>query len=124
MRTAGRTGRTVVLRLRFDDFTRATRSRTVPRPTDDTQVLLTVARLLFAQVQPLVREKGLTLLGISVGNLDGSPDRQLELPFPGHSLGELDGTLDEIQDRFGSALVTRGTLIGRDPGMAVPLLPD
>lgn len=124
MRTAGRTGRTVVLRLRFDDFTRATRSRTVPRPTDDTQLLLTVARLLFAEAQPMIRERGLTLLGISVGNLDDSPDRQLELPFPGHALGELDGTIDQIRDRFGSALVTRGALVGRDPGMAVPLLPD
>src|SRR5437016_9160101 len=48
MRTAGRTGRTVVLRLRFDDFSRATRSHTLARATAETQTILTTARGLLA----------------------------------------------------------------------------
>lgn len=48
MRTAGRTGRTVVLRLRFDDFGRATRSHTMPRATASTDTVLEAARRLVA----------------------------------------------------------------------------
>ena len=47
-RAPGRVCRTVVLRLRFDDFTRATRSHTLPRPTDDTAAVLAALRALLA----------------------------------------------------------------------------
>src|SRR5712691_5281714 len=47
MRAAGRVGRTVVLRLRFDDFSRATRSHTLPRATAQTKTILATARGLL-----------------------------------------------------------------------------
>src|SRR5437867_4102001 len=70
MRAAGRVGRTVVLRLRFDDFSRATRSHTLPRATDRTDAVLHTARRLLAGARPLVRGRGLTMIGLSVANLD------------------------------------------------------
>jgi DNA polymerase-4 len=37
---------------------------------------------------------------------------------------ELDRAVDAIRDRYGTAAITRGVLVGRDPGPWVPLLPD
>ena len=81
MRKAGRTGRTVVLRLRFDDFGRATRSHTMPRATASTEMILDTARALVAAAAPLMAERGLTLVGFAVSNIDRHGAQQLELPF-------------------------------------------
>jgi DNA polymerase IV len=124
MRRAGRAGRTVVLRLRFDDFSRATRSHTLPRPTAETQVILTTMRGLLATASPMIERKGLTLVGLSVANLDNDDAVQLVLPFERHSCAALDAALDEIRDRFGLTAVTRAVLLGRDRGLTLPLLPD
>jgi DNA polymerase IV len=125
MRAADRAGRTVVLRLRFDDFTRATRSHTLLRATAHTQTVLDAARRLMLEAMPLVGRKGLSLIGIAVTNLgDTQGAVQLMLPFDRTSGGELDETLDAIRNRYGSGSVTRGALLGRQPGLAVPLLPD
>src|SRR5688500_11520033 len=70
MRAAGRVGRTVVLRLRFDDFSRATRSHTLARPTAQTQTILATARELLTTARPLIERQGLTLVGVAVANLD------------------------------------------------------
>src|SRR6266542_28540 len=48
MRAAGRVGRTIVLRLRFDDFSRATRSHTLLHATAHTHTILATARGLLA----------------------------------------------------------------------------
>jgi DNA polymerase IV len=124
MRAAGRVGRTVVLRLRFDDFSRATRSHTLPRPTAETQVILTTMRGLLATATPMIERRGLTLVGLSVANLDNDDAVQLVLPFDRHSCAALDAALDEIRDRFGLTAVTRAVLLGRDRGLTLPLLPD
>jgi DNA polymerase-4 len=124
MRTAGRIGRTVVLRLRFDDFSRATRSHTLPQATAETATILDTARGLLATAMPLVERQGLTLVGVAVANLDDDDAVQLTLPFDRRSRGALDAVLDEVRDRFGSDAITRAVLLGRDPGLSMPLLPD
>jgi DNA polymerase-4 len=110
--------------MRFDDFSRATRSHTLPRATAHTPTVLATARTLLASAEPLIERRGITLIGIAVANLDDDGAVQLELPFGPYSGGALDGALDAIKERFGSAAVTRAVLLGRDPGFAVPLLPD
>jgi DNA polymerase-4 len=124
MRTAHRVGRTVTLRLRFDDSSRATRSHTMARATAHTGTILSAARGLLAVARPLIAAQGLTLVGISVGNLDDDRAVQLTLPFRRSSGGALDAALDDVRERFGSKAVTRAVLLGRDPGLTVPLLPD
>ena len=124
MRRAGRIGRTVVLRLRFDDFSRATRSRTLPRPTAETHVILTTARGLLAAERSTLERRGLTLVGLAVANLENDRAVQLVLPFDREGGAALDAVVDEIRARFGSAALTRAVLLGRDPGLVVPLLPD
>jgi DNA polymerase-4 len=123
MRAAGRAGRTVVLRLRFDDFSRATRSHTLPYATAQTETILATARGLLATAMPAIERQGLTLVGVAVANFDDDP-RQLQLPFARSRDDALDAALDEVRDRFGWTAVTRAVLLGRDPGLTMPLLPD
>ncbi|MEU7843697.1 DNA polymerase IV [Micromonospora sp. NPDC049114] len=123
MRAAGRSGRTVVLRLRFGDYTRATRSHTVGKATADTTALLGAARALLRAALPEIERRGATLIGVSVGNLDDNPV-QPELPFDVDTGADLDAAVDAVRDRFGSAALTRAVLLGRDPGVEMPLLPD
>jgi DNA polymerase-4 len=124
MRAAGRVGRTVMLRLRFDDFSRATRSHTLPRATAETRTILATVRWLLTMATPMIERRGLTLVGVAVGNLEDDGAVQLALPFDRHSGSALDAALDEVRDRFGPAAVTRAVLLGRDAGLEMPLLPD
>jgi DNA polymerase-4 len=124
MRAAGRVGRTVVLRMRFDDFSRATRSHTLTRATAHTHTILATVRGLLASSVPMIERQGLTLVGVAVGNLDDDGAVQLALPFDRHSTEALDAVLDDVRDRFGRPALVRAVHLGRDQGPAVPLLPD
>ena len=141
LRGGSRVCRTVMLRLRFADFTRATRSHTLVAATDATDALLDAARELFVAALPLIREKGITLLGLSLAGLDDASAMQLTLPLddrragsaagarPGSASGAaaettLDATLDAVRERFGVASVARANQLGRDQGLSVPLLPE
>ena len=124
LRAAHRVCRTVVLRLRFDDFTRATRSHTLPEATADTEAMLAAARALLASALPMIREQGISLIGLSFTNLHDDGAIQLALPFDGALGASIDATLDAVKDRYGSSAITRGVLLGRRDGLRVPLLPD
>ena len=124
LRAAHRVCRTVVLRLRFDDFSRATRSHTMHEATADTDTLLATARALLATSLPLIRDRGITLIGVSFGNLHGDEAIQLALPLDRPGGPRIDSAIDTVRDRFGSSAVTRGVLLGRREGVRVPLLPD
>ena len=124
LRAAHRVCRTVVLRLRFDDFSRATRSHTLSEATALTETILATARGLLATAMPTIRRQGITLIGVTLGNLAGDGAIQLALPFDRPLAAAIDTTLDEVRDRFGSAAITRAVLLGRDQGQSVPLLPD
>jgi DNA polymerase-4 len=122
LRAAARVCRTVVLRLRFDDFSRATRSHTLPDGTAETRTILAIARGLLAAAMPMIEKQGLTLVGLSLANLEDDLGGQLGLPFDRNRA--LDAVLDDVRRRFGSAAITRAVLVGRDEGVVMPLLPD
>ncbi|MFD9891686.1 DNA polymerase IV [Amycolatopsis sp. NPDC059027] len=124
LRAARRVCRTVTLRMRFADFSRATRSRTLTEATDHTETVLSAARGLLATAAPLVDTRGLTLLGFALSNLSHDDAVQLTLPFDQHQTTALDTTLDTLRDRFGRTAITRAVQLGRDEGPTVPLLPD
>ena len=124
MRTAGRTGRTVVLRLRFDDFSRATRSRTLPWATSSTQPILAAARQLVRSTAPVIAERGLTLVGFAVSGIDRSGAQQLMLPFGEAEPLAIEAAVDRVRQRYGKSALTRAVLVGRDPGIEMPHLPD
>ena len=124
LRAARRVCRTVVLRLRFDDLSRATRSHTLPQATAQTQTILATARDLVTDATPMIEAQGITLIGVTLSNLDNDSAIQLALPFDRRWVPSLDAALDDLNERFGSSAVTRGVLLGRDQGLSVPLLPD
>jgi DNA polymerase-4 len=124
LRGARRVCRTVVLRLRFDDFSRATRSHTLPQATAQTATILAAARALLAAAMPMIERQGITLVGISLANLRDDTPMQLALPFDRDHALALDVTLDDVRDRFGSAAITRAVLLGQRPGITMPHLPD
>jgi DNA polymerase-4 len=124
LRAARRVCRTVVLRMRFDDFSRATRSHTLTEATAQTQTILATARGLLAAATPMIEREGLTLIGLALGNLEDDGAVQLALPFDARRASALDATIDRVRDRYGADAITRAVLLGRDQGITVPLLPD
>ncbi len=127
MRKARRSGRTVTLRFRFDDFSRATRASSFPQATSSTGAIQEVALALLQAAWPMIDEQGLTLLGLSVGNLvddDAAGGAQLALPFEAAESDTVDGAFDAVRERFGAASLTRAATLGRNPDIGVPKLPD
>jgi DNA polymerase-4 len=124
LRAAGRIGRTVVLRLRFSDFSRATRSHTLPCATAHTQTILLTARWLLAAATPDIEQRGLTLVGLAVANLENAPPVQLAVPYRPKDAADLDAAVDEVRERFGHKAITRAVLVDRDQRPEMPLLPD
>jgi DNA polymerase-4 len=124
MRKAGRVGRTVVLRLRFGDYTPVTRSHSLAEASAATEVIRGCARRLLDTAWPMVLDRGLTLVGVAVTNLCDDDGVQLALPFDDTPAPALDAALDGVRARFGSSAVTRGALVNRGQGLEVPLLPD
>ncbi len=122
LRAAHRVCRTVVLRLRFADYSRATRSYTMAEATWRTDVISRTAAGLLRASLALIEARGLTLIGVALTNLEDQDAVQLALPFD--RSGDLDVAVDRVRERFGSGSITRGALVGRDPGVSVPLLPD
>jgi DNA polymerase IV len=108
MRKADRAGRTVILRFRFGDYTRATRSRTLSHATSASGPVLATARGLLGEAMPMLRRRGVTMVGIAVSNLaPRGAGVQLGLPLERHGGHELDAALDEIHERFGINAVRR-----------------
>ncbi len=124
LRAARRAARTVVLRLRFEDFSRATRSHTRTEATAATPELLAEARGLLVAALPLIERQGCTLVGISLTGLEDADAVQLALPFDARRVAALDAAIDRVRDQFGTAAITRAVLLGQDPGLTPPLLPD
>lgn len=123
MRAAGRTGRTVTIRLRFGDFTRSTSSHSLDRPTAHNTTVLEVARLLLASRAAAIKERGLTLIGVAVGSLDDNP-AQLALPLDVTSGAELDEAIDAVRDKYGSSSLRRAVQLGKKERDPMPMLPD
>ncbi len=80
MQRSGAAGRTVLLRLRFDDYSRVARSHTLADPTAAPEPILAATRALLAAAMPTIEREGLTCIGVAVANLAGEGSgTQLEL---------------------------------------------
>ena len=124
LRDGDRACRTVVLRLRFGDFSQATRSHTVGSATDRTIVLLAVAQGLLAAAGPEIANRGVTLVGVSLSNLCRTDSHHPELPIDWNEQAQLDTVLDAVRDRFGATSIARAAQLGHDPGWSAPQLPE
>jgi DNA polymerase-4 len=122
LRRARRVCRTVVLRIRFGDFARVTRSHTLPEATAQTHAILDVARGLLVAARPLIERRGITLLGVSLTSLARDCPAQLALPLDPRAAPALDAAVDGVRERFGSGAITRAVLLGREQSPSVPIL--
>jgi DNA polymerase-4 len=106
------TGRTVVLKVRFADFTTITRSRTLREHTDVGQVVYVTARDLFTSLG-LDRAR-LRLVGVRVEGLVNvaAGHRQLALGERLHGRREAEQAVDRASARFGPGAVRPATLVG------------
>lgn len=124
LRAAGRLCRTVVLRLRFNDYSRATRSRRLLEPTAHTGTILAAARGLLDTAMPVIRANGITLIGVALASLTDEGPVQLALPLDSSAPDTLDAAIDDVRDRFGSAAIARAVTLGHADGIVAPQLPD
>jgi len=123
LRANFRPGRTVTVRVRFADLRSVSRSITLDVPISTTPILAEIAEELVRTVlaqHPC--EKTISLLAISVSDLEERPELQLELPLgladesrrPGSKRGmarwAADRAVDTIRDRFGSDAVGYGSV--------------
>lgn len=127
LREAGRACRTVSLGLRFGDFSRANRARTLPFPTDETEVIVAAVRELLDASREEIGARDLTLVSVSLGNLEAADTIQMELPLGPEDPAEnaaLDRAMDQVRARFGDGVIKRASMIDADQGVPVPTLPD
>jgi DNA polymerase-4 len=124
LRRAARAGSTVVVRVRYGDMSRASRSRTLRHPTTETGVVLAAARSLLESLDATIAERGISLLGLAVGRLSDDSVLQLSLPLQARAPAALDAVVDAVRDRYGREAIGRARLLGRPPGIEVPLLDD
>jgi DNA polymerase-4 len=87
-------------------------------------VIHATATGLIDAAWPLIEERGISLLGVSVGNLADTDAVQLALPFERCEADELDTVLDAVRERFGQRSLRRATTLAGDPGIQLPMLPD
>ena len=124
LRRADRVGRTITVRLRFDDLSRATRSHSLPDATSATALIHATAAGVLDTAWPLIEQRGISLLGVAVGNLADRDAVQLVLPFERCEAEQLDSVLDAVHERFGRTAIQRATTLRGDPGIQLPMLPD
>ncbi|MDH3296083.1 MAG: DNA polymerase IV, partial [Acidimicrobiia bacterium] len=139
LRSSNQLGRTVTLRLRYGDFTSATRSFTVGEPTNSTKLIHSIGHRLLEGIWPELEKRGCTKVGIAVSNLCPADAVQLALPFPrpgqpkraratrtrdrdlvGDDAGRLDQAVDRARRRFGYGAIGRARLTGRSAGQGFP----
>jgi DNA polymerase-4 len=131
LRHKRRAGRTLSVRVRFNDMQAVSRSTTLAAAVNSTDALFAVTmELVDRAVAEASEGRGLSLIGLSVSKLVVAPHLQLELPLAtdvsadtrrsgstlalGRSL--LDSAVDDVRDKFGKEAVVAGSTMTR-PGM-------
>jgi DNA polymerase-4 len=110
LRKAGFVGRTVVLKLRFGDFTTITRSRTIAEPTD-------LGRRIYEEVRETYEALGkqdaaIRLVGVRAEQLQDAATAQLGLWDESEGWREAEDVMDAASARFGRGAVTPARLLG------------
>jgi DNA polymerase IV len=114
LRAQGLAAGRVSVKIRRGDFTTFTRQRALGSATQDTAVVSAVAQDLLGEWLANQPDAPIRLLGVGVGGLNSL--RQGDLFAGGAAPGSrLDATIDGIRDRFGRSMLTRASLLPRDP---------
>jgi DNA polymerase-4 len=105
LRRDGLSGRTIQIKVRYNDFHTVTRAKSLPEPTDSTDTIWQIASQLLATKLPR-RKLSIRLLGVGVAKLQQAEAPAAEEQTPRSS--RLDTVTDQITDRFGASAVRRG----------------
>jgi DNA polymerase-4 len=102
-------GKTISIKIKFSDFTALTKAQTIAHGTDSSRMIFYTALQLLADQR---LQKKVRLIGVEVSNLsEGSAHTQMSL-FPVGPDEErerkLDKAIDEIRQKFGKKVITRG----------------
>lgn len=115
LRRAGHVGRTVVLKVRFDDFTTITRSESVESPFDDDRDVYAAAVRNWQRVGR--GHRSVRLLGVRIDNLRaaGTVEEQMSLDTgpPRAGWRAAQRAVDALADRFGPAAPRPAALVDR-----------
>jgi DNA polymerase-4 len=114
LRGGGAVGRTVVLKLRFGDFTTITRSRTLSESTD-------LGRRIYDEVSDIYAQTGkqharVRLVGVRVEQLSEGGGGQMSLWDDDDSWRDAEDVMDAVSARFGRGSVTQASLLGNNRG--------
>ena len=111
LRSGGVVGRTVVLKVRFADFTTITRSRTLREATDLGRDVHAAAAALYDGLG-LDRAR-IRLVGVRVEGLQDAAEavQQLRLGEPETGWRDAERAVDRLSARFGAGVVRPGTLV-------------
>ena len=115
-RSAGVRGRTISVKVRFEDFSTLSRSATLDAPTDLSRTVYGTATDLLARARSGGSgTRRIRLLGVRLENLVAGPQavEQLELgqPDPRPGWREAEGAADRAVARFGSAAIRPAALL-------------
>ncbi len=118
VRRQGHLGRTVVLKVRFADFTTITRSRTLDTPTDVGQVIYTTAVELYAALR--LQRARIRLVGVRLEGLLDAATRVEQLIFDDSAADPADRraaevAADRLRERFGRDVVRPARLWDPQP---------
>lgn len=104
LRAEGLKGRTITLKIRFEDFKTVTRSYTFTQPTNSDKELYEVAEGLLNKNY---KGESVRLLGVSISKLTGE-EQQLALFSKQEVQESLDKTIDDLKKRFGGRIIRDG----------------
>jgi len=120
LRGLGKKGLTVTLKIKFQDFSSITRSRTLTRPTDITTEILEAARKLLAAEK---LSQPVRLIGIGVSNFRFVQAELPLMPNEGRKRSQkLDQAMDRIRDKFGNKSILRAEAAVREADAIEDLL--
>ena len=113
MRQKKTTGRTITLKVKYDDFVQITRSATLPKPTDDGPEIYSIACSLLEKTD--AGKRPVRLLGISLSKLSfPASENQLTLfdqDGSSQKRKNLNSALDSVYDKHGDNIIGPGTLL-------------
>lgn len=102
-------GKTIILKVRYNDFRTLTRSRTLPRATDLDDVIYQEACSLLRE---LSLKQPLRLIGVTLSNLTDQIENQLSLfEEPQLERENLTRVLDLVKEKYGEKSITRARLL-------------
>jgi DNA polymerase IV len=114
LRAHGLAAGRISVKIRRADFKTYTRQCVLGQPTQDTAVVSAAARRLLAAWRAAQPDAALRLLGVGTGDLGAPRQADLFVTEPARD-SRLDAAVDGIRERFGSAVLTRASLLPRGP---------